>query len=721
MSVRKIAEAATLFVVSLIAACPACACGPWFSKVLSATSNEELLVGPTAIFEEELKRIDPPVPVRFKAVRRRYTDKYRRSLESYAKQTADVDLSDLRRALASTTLNENEKRTVLTQVRAVRDVLRKASDEYEKRKHEAVDGKPLKRPIFVVGALPAGLPAEFADYLRGAILYHRGQTDEAGKVWLGLLARPMKERHWRSTWAAFMMGKTLLEDHPAEAAAYFQHVRKLAAEGYADSLGLASASYGWEAKSLLERKEYNEAVELYVVQRLSGDPTATPSLQRTARRILDAPDKTLARAAGNVTVRRVVTAYVLANGGPYSWNYYDARGWNYNDALGRGWVAAVEAAKVSVAKDADRLAWAAYNAGKMDLAKRWVALAPKTSPMTRWIRSKLLLREGNVTAAMADLSFVIRRVPVDRRGSGATTADGHILWLANESLPERVRGELGALKLSRSDYFGALGLFYVGGYWDDAAYVAECVLTPDELIVYVNAKHPPGKDSGMAYVSRSGHQRSKRDLRHLLARRLTRLGRTREARKYFPSKWRPRLDAYVRAVKKGNDTRLDDDVRAAHLWKAACILRYEGMQLLGTELEPDGFITGGGFSPGVPRWAHLPESHDFFKDRTRLVPVTRDEFLRERRHRVTPYTRFHYRYLACEHAWRAAELMPDNSDATARVLCIAGTWMMARDPLYADRFYKALVTRCRRTKLGEEADRLRWFPKIEISREKLLE
>ena len=80
------------------------------------------------------------------------------------------------------------------------------------------------------------------------------------------------------------------------------------------------------------------------------------------------------------------------------------------------------------------------------------------------------------------------------------------------------------------------------------------------------------------------------------------------------------------------------------------------------------------------------------------------------RHVPDPDERFHYRYTAASLAWEAARLMPNNSDDTARVLCIAGSWLKHRDPQAADLFYKALVRRCRKTALGAEADRLRWFP-----------
>jgi hypothetical protein len=57
--------------------------------------------------------------------------------------------------------------------------------------------------------------------------------------------------------------------------------------------------------------------------------------------------------------------------------------------------------------------------------------------------------------------------------------------------------------------------------------------------------------------------------------------------------------------------------------------------------------------------------------------------------------------------------MPNNSDETARILCTAGSWLKAREPLLADRFYKALVRRCRKTVIGAKADEIRWFPELD--------
>jgi len=59
--------------------------------------------------------------------------------------------------------------------------------------------------------------------------------------------------------------------------------------------------------------------------------------------------------------------------------------------------------------------------------------------------------------------------------------------------------------------------------------------------------------------------------------------------------------------------------------------------------------------------------------------------------------------------------MENDSEETASVLCVAGSWLKGRDPQTADLFYKALVRRCGRTAMGAEADRKRWFPQIEES------
>ncbi len=85
---------------------------------------------------------------------------------------------------------------------------------------------------------------------------------------------------------------------------------------------------------------------------------------------------------------------------------------------------------------------------------------------------------------------------------------------------------------------------------------------------------------------------------------------------------------------------------------------------------------------------------------------------RNAKHAPSPCERFHYRYHAAELMWECAKLLPNNDPLTAEALYMGGRYAMDfKDYKYADKFYKALVNRCRKLPIGKEADEKRWFPK----------
>ena len=78
-------------------------------------------------------------------------------------------------------------------------------------------------------ALLPGFDSEFADYHRGASAYLNKQWDEARKAWENLLKRPEQDRHYRTVWAAFMLGKLGLKTGDFQSAAqWFQRTRDFA-------------------------------------------------------------------------------------------------------------------------------------------------------------------------------------------------------------------------------------------------------------------------------------------------------------------------------------------------------------------------------------------------------------------------------------------------------------------------------------------------------------
>ena len=172
----------------------------------------------------------------------------------------------------------------------------------------------------------------------------------------------------------------------------------------------------------------------------------------------------------------------------------------------------------------------------------------------------------------------------------------------------------------------------------------------------------------------------------------------------YPNPIKPIHQERIQAIRSGRDPSLSLELRAQALWKAARLTRYQGMELMGTELAPDWTLHQGNFQDGVStegRQQHLA-SHQ-------LKP-TAEEKARTEKSQPKPNQRWHYRHVAANLAWEAIVWMPDEETATAEALCEAGGRSLDKDPEAADRFYKALVARCSTTALGQAATQLRWFP-----------
>ena len=164
-------------------------------------------------------------------------------------------------------------------------------------------GEPLGEELDGCG--PAA--AEFAIYLAGRSLAESRNLPGARATWHALLAMPPADRVWRSTWAAFMIGRSCQDDDPAEAIRWFRRTRELAAEGFADSLGLANSSIGWEACAELDLHHHPRAIRMYLEHKAAGDPTSVESLGFASRRALRVPMETLVEYARDPVMRPVIT------------------------------------------------------------------------------------------------------------------------------------------------------------------------------------------------------------------------------------------------------------------------------------------------------------------------------------------------------------------------------------------------------------------------------
>ena len=707
------------------------ACGPDFPNYILEGGGDQVLAAPRTDFYRELDRLH--LAPHFRAVI---------STNHYAEQNISLEQADLLAALKKTGADDFDAALIAAQHLAERIKLlqfnaafkawsNSAPEAWDQNAMKYVRGQPVgPPPKFPVVNIVAGLPEEFGDYFDGAIGWSSPlvlNQEICRRFWERVLELPPAQRHYKSVAAAFMLGKSWAQEDPDTAAGYFQQVRALAKSGFADSTGLAAASLGEEARLDLARKQFAPAIDLYLEQFATGDPTAANSLQFAVERSLQG-DLWLNELAADPQARRVVTAYMISRG-----------------AADTNWLAAMEAAGVQEAGAAEEFALAAYQAGQWTLAQRWIDRAPD-SPAAQWLQAKLLLRAGKTDEAAALLAIVSRSFPVespaaiyqhdqaltqDRRqrqlnlpleppatNAPATLADdlsvaGYDYFSFDLDAPSQVLGELGVLHLARREYTESLDALLCAGFWMDAAYVAERVLTADELKTYVDGNwttadaSPDLWNHGVAWEQ--GSFDPCREIRYLLARRLTRLDRGPEAGAYYPVEWRAAQAALVQDLAAGRDVYFSPVQRFYALVSAARIARTNGMELIGTELEPDWHIDGGDFETGLS----ASSRHEG------LFPASKDELNRAAQNVVRPEERFHYRAQAillkqeaARLAWEAVQQMPDNSDEAARMLSISGAWL---DQKFATACYQTILRRFGKTEIGAEAGRTGDLPTLDAN------
>lgn len=692
------------------------ACGPSFDPDVLHNTEDVIRRMPAGVLTKELTRVLPKSRFTFQAKPATDDKRYLPSPEEYAKQRDHAEMSELDRALhaANSQLTKTQLNALQDAYRQQRSLLdnylhlqaayvRHTQHSKERTSSEDISSlapggslqdkpkvtTPPERPEF---QFPKEMPVEFVLYFHGAAAYQTTQFKAARTYWSDLLKLPKSQRNYRSTWAAYMLGRSYESDEPEKAIEYYRQVRSLVADGFSDSTGLATASLGREARIELQKKNYIQAVDLYLQQLACGDPTAEQSLVRTVHNLIEQKDDALRKKAfADMTLLCVTAAVFVSEHDQFP--------------IHKTFLNVLENAQITQVPCADRMAWMAYRSGDMTAAKRWIARAKADQPIAQWVHAKLLLRDGKLDEAAKILSTILPAFPVTDQVMDERYA-------VTVYLRPDISGSLAILKLTRRQYIEALDLFLRNGWWDDAAYVAESVLTTEELEQYV-VKHwlRPKPEELADEKNLTTYQNAHLALRfrYLLARRLMREDQWLKALPYYPNPSLPHLERYVDAMRIARNKKKSSAERAKALMTAARTLRSYGLALTGTELSPDYAIYGGSFGISAEEETDSSPS-ELVRDEGKPYTASKDEMWRIAKHVASPNLRFHYRYRAANLAWEAAELMPDETEETAGVLCEAGCWLKVRNPKAADRFYKALVKRCGRTSLGQEAIRIQWFP-----------
>ncbi|MCB6183111.1 hypothetical protein LIN78_06080 [Leeia sp. TBRC 13508] len=542
------------------------------------------------------------------------------------------------------------------------------------------------------------LPLAIRLYTAGAVAYARPAAtdphhDEAKHYFESILALPAKEAISRAVWATYMLGKiALLNGDEKGASAHFSKTRQLAEANGHDPLGLAISSVGEDAKLFLNVGKYTEAIRLYALQAAYGDASGLSSLKQIASDILS-NEQLLSEQIKTPAVQRLLSIYVLNLSADRlrEEQLFNAEKFDFSDLKAKGspllnLISAAEKAGVQHFAYADKLAAVAYNAGRFDTA---VKLAQKSDTATAaWVKAKLAQRNGDTRSAAAWYAKAIPAFPSETSGNRFGSA-------------MQAKSEEGLLNLTRGEYTNALAQLYRVGkvYWLDLAYVAERVVTVDELKSFVDqhvsvpALPKTSKASdGSIYAEPDAETEwpatnTNAQLRDLLARRLVREERYEESLPYFHQKGDYRfadqeitehVKAYADALSEANSawTRVG---RSEALFKAAVLARQHGMEMMGYELFPDQFSSGGNFF-----WMH---NNDPKQDK----PSTATEVARYIQTAPKQSNAYHYRYLAVDLAKQAANELPQRSQAYAAVLCRAASWM-GKDEVMAAALYRTYLT-----------------------------
>ena len=707
--------------------------------------------------------------------------------------TADADVKDLEEALNSLNLSKEDKQKALASYADIRSQILYYLKSYtvensslwyggifrshEPRDESAVGPYAPKRPeaapkLTIDLKFSESIPTEFVIYTQGAIAYHNNEFDKAIDKWKELLALPRDKRQFRSAWASFMIGKSYLSlRKQKEAIQYFELTRKLAAEGFKDALDLSQDSYGWQALAEYELKDYTPCLKNYL------NALDVNSLNRVCTKVFELDDSVLEQVIRDDTARKVVIGWVVSRPTYYGRSFWLAPDQEYpsKDIYAKTLRAIEKVQPKGAIDNADRIAWICYTKGNIDKAKEWLKLSKEESALSKFIAVKIMLRDGKIKEAINSLHKLI---PLFEKSPERE------VFFENNVIRE-INTDIGVLKLSHKEYIMAFNVLLKGKYWEDVAYVAEKVLTSDELENYLK-QHAKDKEMSNPRELYNGYyaemqfyfekhpdkewqEQWEKNLRkdtlyqaltYLLARRLAREEKWGKAVEYMPTSveiwwneskpsgqgyliWEYKreninpkeiLRNFITLLEKAQDKKLNNQERAKSYYEAALILRKYGMEFMGTELDPDGFVNRGGFmyydsletrfsivadEAGKDYQEWFKEHVEKLKDRRKAIEKKRDFFTgsEDEEKRVLaslpePLRRFHYRYKAADLMWKAAELLPDNDELKAKALCRGGTYLKVRDPKSADKFYKALVKTCGQTELGKEADKLRWFPKM---------
>lgn len=531
----------------------------------------------------------------------------------------------------------------------------------------------MRQSATVQQALSVGeaLPAELRFYTAAAVAFAQHDYQQAIELFRQVLALPLEQQQQRRSWALYSLGRALLQQNTqtSEVSALYSQLQQEVAAGLADPLQLAVASLGEQAKLAKQQGDWATAIGLYAAQSRWSE-SGRASLLLLSKELAAMPDPQLIALVQIPAVAALLSRYLMTQ--------FSALSYMEPEQLQRLLIVLNQVADIQL-KNATQLATVAYQQGQFDLVKQLLPHLDQ-SPQAWWLQAKMALKAGDTAKAVEFYAKASKAFsPESLQASILPAQQDPYAKPSVKELQEqhycRIQAEHGILELSRGDYLQAIALLTAAGseYWQDTAYIAERVLTLDELKSFA-AQHPVTVVPEKSEWHYFGDTKVEVLLHHLTARRLMRAGQYQQAQAYFID---PELKQLAKQYQQHAEKAVGswtDNAKAQALFEQAKLARAHGLELLGFELAPDYQVFYGQFEP-----------YEFDAKTPALAAA---EIQRVKSSASTYSNRFHYRQLAAELSAEAAQLVPHNSQAFAATLCHSTKWLLVRQPELAQGYYQ---------------------------------
>lgn len=602
------------------------------------------------------------------------------------------DLKDLKNALKSKGMNKSQIEEVIQTYKHLRE------DLYEKQNYSSLYRDVLEKKQIVdfseYESVLESIPKEFQLYIEGAASYRANYISDSMNKWYTLLTLPEQDRQYRTTWATYMLaksylisnatkterGRTTFNEDATSAIQLFHKTQELAAKGFIDTLRLSEDSEGWIAHCEYLLGDYKNALHRYI--KLKQDHN---SVWSSIFQMKDIPIEAQIQKdwLEDEICRRFSTAIFLSE------NEY-----GYKNKSTEKWLNALKNISVEFKPgEIERFAWIAYLSGNYDNAKEWLYDKEKLIPEGKWVKAKLLFRDGKGKEAIEILKSII----------GDFNSD---LLYGDQD----ISSEIGAFYLSQKDYIEALELFNKYGQYDYAYFILEYILTLNELDKYCNQTNKYLDSLAKRYARNDKWDKALTYFEKYYEVKKDKLGTI-----YYQDMIQP-LESIIECLNVANDINFDNDIRGESYLKAAEILMEKGRNYLELNLEIiryefedyDNTVVYNYLhtehNPPKNVWGSLKFSEVY------NVDPSDDVLLRFFSNIHKPIEENHFIEPIIQYLWKSAELFPDNDNRKAKALYLGGTYIKQIFPEESAKFYHELITRCNQLPITQEAERLGDFP-----------